>query len=112
MTAAGPGWFVRSLVDGMGWHRYSGFDEHSGIVKLTLAGSCSGCPSSEVTLKNGVENMLMHYIPEVHACNAFASRHDAQHKFHIVLDGRRSSIDTPHSLVVPESVCLPCMLDG
>jgi len=44
---------------------YSGFDEHTGLVHLTLAGSCSGCPSSEVTLKNGVENMLMHYIPEV-----------------------------------------------
>ncbi len=30
-----------------------------------MAGSCVGCPSSSVTLKNGVENMLMHYIPEV-----------------------------------------------
>ena len=37
----------------------------TGIVTLKMAGSCSGCPSSSVTLKNGVENMLMHYIPEV-----------------------------------------------
>eukprot|EP00594_Rhizosolenia_setigera_P019980 CAMPEP_0178978188 /NCGR_PEP_ID=MMETSP0789-20121207/24991_1 /TAXON_ID=3005 /ORGANISM="Rhizosolenia setigera, Strain CCMP 1694" /LENGTH=233 /DNA_ID=CAMNT_0020667841 /DNA_START=216 /DNA_END=917 /DNA_ORIENTATION=- len=45
--------------------RYVGFDEASGIVTVKLAGSCVGCPSSSVTLKNGVENMLMHYIPEV-----------------------------------------------
>lgn len=44
---------------------YHGFNESSGIVSLQLAGSCAGCPSSSVTLKNGVENMLMHYIPEV-----------------------------------------------
>jgi Fe-S cluster biogenesis protein NfuA len=36
-----------------------------GIVKLQLKGSCSGCPSSTITLKNGIENMLKHYIPEV-----------------------------------------------
>lgn len=45
--------------------RYVGFDNDSGIVQVSLAGSCVGCPSSSVTLKNGVENMLMHYIPEV-----------------------------------------------
>ena len=44
---------------------YEGFDEENGIVKVSLAGSCVGCPSSAVTLRNGVENMLMHYIPEV-----------------------------------------------
>ena len=36
-----------------------------GIVYLELKGSCSGCPSSTITLKNGIENMLKHYIPEV-----------------------------------------------
>ncbi len=36
-----------------------------GVVKLRLKGSCSGCPSSTITLKNGIENMLKHYIPEV-----------------------------------------------
>ena len=44
---------------------YAGFDEENGIVKVRLAGSCVGCPSSSVTLRNGVENMLMHYIAEV-----------------------------------------------
>lgn len=44
---------------------FMGFDEDSGIVKLKMAGSCVGCPSSTATLRNGVENMLMHYIPEV-----------------------------------------------
>ena len=42
-----------------------GFDEPSGIVTLKMQGACSGCPSSAVTLKGGIENMLMHYIPEV-----------------------------------------------
>lgn len=44
---------------------YRGFDEATGIVSVELAGSCVGCPSSSVTLRSGVENMLMHYIPEV-----------------------------------------------
>jgi Fe-S cluster biogenesis protein NfuA len=45
--------------------RYVSFDEHDGLVTVQLAGSCVGCPSSAVTLKAGVENMLMHYVPEV-----------------------------------------------
>jgi len=36
-----------------------------GIVKVKLQGSCSGCPSSTMTLKQGVQNLLCHYIPEV-----------------------------------------------
>lgn len=36
-----------------------------GIVKLILHGACSGCPSATVTLKNGIENMLKYYIPEI-----------------------------------------------
>ena len=47
---------------------YRGFED--GIVKLELHGSCSGCPSSTVTLKNGIENMLKHYVPEVIAVEA------------------------------------------
>lgn len=47
---------------------FHGFED--GIVKLELHGSCSGCPSSTVTLKNGIENMLKHYIPEVVAVEA------------------------------------------
>ncbi|OQR82292.1 iron-sulfur cluster scaffold protein Nfu-like protein [Achlya hypogyna] len=50
---------------------YKGFDEETGIVTVQLAGSCAGCPSSSVTLKNGVENMLMHYIPEVRGIKEF-----------------------------------------
>ena len=50
--------------------RYVGFVAETGIVTVKLAGSCVGCPSSAVTLKNGVENMLMHYIPEVTAVYA------------------------------------------
>jgi Fe-S cluster biogenesis protein NfuA len=49
---------------------YRGF--HDGIVQLELHGSCSGCPSSTVTLKNGIENMLKHYVPEVVAVEAVA----------------------------------------
>ena len=37
----------------------------NGIVKVQLQGSCSGCPSSTMTLKQGVQNLLCHYIPEV-----------------------------------------------
>ena len=36
-----------------------------GIVKVKLQGSCSGCPSSTMTLKQGVQNLLHHYIPEI-----------------------------------------------
>ena len=36
-----------------------------GIVKVKLQGSCSGCPSSTMTLKQGVQNLLCHYLPEV-----------------------------------------------
>ena len=38
---------------------------NSGTVYLTLKGSCAGCPSATVTLKNGIENMLKHNIPEI-----------------------------------------------
>ncbi len=47
---------------------YQGFTD--GVVYLELHGSCSGCPSSTITLKNGIENMLKHYIPEVIAVEA------------------------------------------
>ncbi|KAG7480690.1 hypothetical protein MATL_G00059020 [Megalops atlanticus] len=42
---------------------YRGFED--GIVKLKLQGSCTSCPSSIVTLKNGIQNMLQFYVPEV-----------------------------------------------
>ena len=37
----------------------------NGIVTVNLQGSCSGCPSSTMTLKQGVQNLLCHYIPEI-----------------------------------------------
>ena len=43
------------------------FNEDSGVVQVQMQGSCKGCSSSSVTLKNGIENMLMHYVPEVTA---------------------------------------------
>ena len=36
-----------------------------GVIKVQLQGSCSGCPSSTMTLKQGVQNLLCHYLPEV-----------------------------------------------
>ena len=49
---------------------FKGFDGASGVVSLHLQGSCAGCPSSTMTLKNGIENMLRHYVPEVTAVEA------------------------------------------
>ena len=37
----------------------------NGVVTVSLQGSCSGCPSSTMTLKQGVQNLLCHYIPEI-----------------------------------------------
>ncbi|XP_034025844.1 NFU1 iron-sulfur cluster scaffold homolog, mitochondrial [Thalassophryne amazonica] len=42
---------------------YRGFED--GVVKLKLQGSCTSCPSSIITLKNGIQNMLQFYVPEV-----------------------------------------------
>ena len=42
----------------------------NGVVTVELKGSCSGCPSSIMTLKNGVQNLLCHYIPEVKSVEA------------------------------------------
>ena len=41
-----------------------------GVVTVELKGSCSGCPSSTMTLKQGVQNLLCHYIPEVKSVEA------------------------------------------
>jgi Fe-S cluster biogenesis protein NfuA len=42
---------------------FHGFER--GVVYLTMHGACSGCPSSTVTLRNGIENLLRYYVPEV-----------------------------------------------
>jgi Fe-S cluster biogenesis protein NfuA len=49
---------------------FKGFDGGSGVVFLHMRGSCAGCPSSAITLRNGIENMLRHYVPEVSAVEA------------------------------------------
>ena len=50
-----------------GYIKLEDFDQATGLVSVLLQGSCSGCASSTITLKMGVENMLKHYIPEVTA---------------------------------------------
>ena len=55
---------VRPAVAGDGGDIvYRGFRE--GVVYLTMQGACSGCPSSSATLKQGIESLLKHYVPEV-----------------------------------------------
>ena len=48
--------------------RFKGFDK--GNVYLVMQGACAGCPSSSATLKNGIESLLKHYVPEVTAVHA------------------------------------------
>ncbi|XP_042492963.1 nifU-like protein 4, mitochondrial isoform X2 [Macadamia integrifolia] len=54
-----------AVQDDGGDIEYRGFNPETGVVKLRMQGACSGCPSSSVTLKSGIENMLMHYVQEV-----------------------------------------------
>ncbi len=57
---------VRPAVAGDGGDiTFKGFRD--GVVFLEMKGSCSGCPSSTATLKNGVQNLLRHFVPEVSA---------------------------------------------
>ena len=46
------------------------FDVDTGLVYLHMRGACAGCPSSTMTLKHGIENLLKHYVPEVNAVEA------------------------------------------
>lgn len=66
--------FISSTVFGALFDLVEGLcHRDTGIVKLKMQGACRGCPSSAVTLKTGIENMLMHYIPEVN-CSIFIFR--------------------------------------
>jgi Fe-S cluster biogenesis protein NfuA len=57
---------VRPAVAGDGGDiTFKGFRD--GTVYLNMKGACSGCPSSTATLKHGIQNLLQHYVPEVHA---------------------------------------------
>jgi len=55
-----------AVQDDGGDINFVSFNEESGVVVVQLQGACSTCASSKVTLKSGVENMLKHYVPEVH----------------------------------------------
>lgn len=58
--------YVRPAVESDGGAiNFHAFDEASGTVKVLLQGSCSGCPSSTLTLKAGIENLLTRLVPEV-----------------------------------------------
>lgn len=46
---------------------FHAFDETTGVLSLRMRGACAGCPSSALTLKAGVEQMMRHYVPEVTA---------------------------------------------
>ncbi|CAN0900595.1 NifU-like protein 4, mitochondrial [Linum grandiflorum] len=59
-----PLFMHNNLIQSIDWNMVSTCRE-TGIVKLRMQGACSGCPSSSVTLKSGIENMLMHYVSEV-----------------------------------------------
>ena len=45
-------------------------DFKDGVVRVELQGACSGCPSAALTLKQGVQNLLCHYVPEVREVEA------------------------------------------
>jgi Fe-S cluster biogenesis protein NfuA len=58
--------YVRPAVESDGGAiNFHSFNEDSGIVKVLLQGSCSGCPSSTLTLKAGIENLLTRMVPNV-----------------------------------------------
>jgi len=48
------------------------FDDEDGSVYLEMRGACAGCPSSTMTLKSGIENLLKHYVPEVTRVEQYA----------------------------------------
>ena len=55
-----------AIQDDGGDIEYKGFDEDTGTVFVKLQGACKSCGELEVTLRNGIELMLKHYIEEVH----------------------------------------------
>jgi Fe-S cluster biogenesis protein NfuA len=73
---------------------FVGFEEETGIVTVKLAGSCVGCPSSSVTLKNGAQNMLQHYIPEVTAVVALEDEEeDSTESGEVVIEKSSDPVD-------------------
>ena len=63
--------YIRPAVEGDGGAiNFHSFAADSGLVKVQLRGSCSGCPSSTVTLKAGIDNLLKRMVPEVQMVEA------------------------------------------
>lgn len=78
----------------------------SGIVKLRMQGACSGCPSSSVTLKSGIENMLMHYVPEVIVISfGFLNLFFYQYRFTFVPYRDSSMLETVSKFLIPKGTC-------
>jgi Fe-S cluster biogenesis protein NfuA len=50
---------------------FGSFDENTGLLRLSMRGACSGCPSSTATLKLGIQNLMSHFAPEVRAIESF-----------------------------------------
>ncbi|TCD62812.1 hypothetical protein EIP91_006378 [Steccherinum ochraceum] len=65
-----------AIMEDGGDIEYRGFTDE-GIVQVKLKGSCRGCSSSTVTLKSGIERMLMHYIPEVKGVDQVLDQEEA-----------------------------------
>ena len=62
---------VRPAVEQDGGNiEFKRFDRANGILYLTLQGACSGCPSASITLKDGIERMMQHFIPEIKSVEA------------------------------------------
>lgn len=59
-----------SVMEDGGNIEFLSFDRQTGLIYVRLAGSCVGCPSASITLKNGVENLMKHYIPEIRGVTA------------------------------------------
>lgn len=66
-----------AIMEDGGDIEYRGFQEDDGVVQVKLKGSCRGCSSSTVTLKSGIERMLMHYIPEVKGVEQILDQEEA-----------------------------------
>ncbi|KAA1468425.1 HIRA-interacting protein 5 [Dentipellis sp. KUC8613] len=65
-----------AIMEDGGDIEYRGFTD-DGVVQVKLKGSCRGCDSSTVTLKTGIERMLMHYIPEVKGVEQILDQEEA-----------------------------------
>ncbi|TBU23111.1 HIRA-interacting protein 5 [Dichomitus squalens] len=65
-----------AIMEDGGDIEYRGFTD-DGVVQVKLKGSCRGCSSSTVTLKSGIERMLMHYIPEVKGVEQILDQEEA-----------------------------------